>query len=295
MMFMRFVPAILIIVLVVSLVSVWLVPSIQDFMAGNTMWNGVRDFLQSFNIEEIDTLEYIPDTPEDMVIITIPYIEYSEDDITSLLSFLSKGGTLVLLDDFGFSNPILEKLSLDVRFSGELLLDPLFCYNNQHFPKITDFNSTSINKDIEQVILNHATVLLNANNTDIIAWSSPTSFLDTDESGDWNSNEPKGPFPVAAKISFDRGMLILASDPSLVINSMVNRNNNFNFIKALIDYNGQGKGILFDTSHLSKTPLDISKSWLTKTRDILKMPYPSLALLFFVFVTTSRFMLKTGG
>lgn len=292
---MKFILVILTIVLVASLVSVWLVPSIQDFMAGNTMWNGVRDFQQSTGTKEISSLEYVSDKPETAVVIVIPYTGYSEDDTTKLSSFLREGGTVVLLDDFGFSNSILEKLALDVRFSGALLLDPLFCYKNQYLPKITDFSNFVANQGIEQVILNHATVLLNTDNTDIIAWSSPTSFLDIDDSGDWNSDEPKGPLPVAAKIPVDKGMLVLASDPSLVINSMVNRNNNFDFIKALTDTDGKKEEILFDTSHLSETPLDVSKSWLTKLRETLRTPYPSLALLLIIFVTTSRFMLVTGG
>lgn len=292
---MKFFPLIFAVILVASLVSVWLVPSIQDFMAGNTMWNGVSDFLQSSGAHNIDSSEYSHESPENSALIVIPYTTYNEEEISSLKSFLHNGGTVLLIDDFGFGNTILEKLGFDARFSGKALLDPLFCYKNYWLPRITDFNNDYIDMDIEQIVLNHATALINIDESEVIAWSSPASFLDIDESGDWNSGEPKGPLPVAAELPFTGGSLILVSDPSLVINSMVSKNDNFYFIEVLINHGMDDKEVSFDISHLSKTPLDISKSWSTEVRNVLQKPYPSLAVLLIAFVAVSRFMLFTGG
>ena len=52
------------IVLVISLLCVWFYPSVQDFMAGNTMWNGIRDFCAEFGAAGIDSLEELPEPAE---------------------------------------------------------------------------------------------------------------------------------------------------------------------------------------------------------------------------------------
>ncbi len=51
-------------VLVISLLSIWFYPSIQDFMASNTMWNGIKSFSSEFDAENIDSLDELPNLPE---------------------------------------------------------------------------------------------------------------------------------------------------------------------------------------------------------------------------------------
>jgi hypothetical protein len=148
---------------------------------------------------------------------------------------------------------------------------------------------------MDVVVLNHATALQDTGSAEVLAWSSPKSYLDTNDSGNWDVGEPGGPLPIAAKIGIGKGMLVLASDPSLVVNSMVNRDDNSTFVTSLINLGGEDKGIQFDISHLTKTPLDVSKAGLFTIRNILSAPYPSLAIVFVIFVAVSRFMLKIGG
>ena len=40
--------AVVVLIIVISLLSIWFYPSIQDFMASNTMWNGIRNFSNEF-------------------------------------------------------------------------------------------------------------------------------------------------------------------------------------------------------------------------------------------------------
>ena len=280
------------VVLAISALCVWFVPSFQDFMAGNTMWNGVRTFLVDFKATQTASLSSLPADSRGTVLITVPYLDYTPEELARIEDFLDGGGMVLLADDFGYGNHVLDYLGVAPRFSGQPLLDPLFCYKNQWLPKITDFSSPH---SFRVVVLNHATVLQNVNSSNVLAWSSATSYLDLNRSESWNENEPKGPFPIAARLSYGQGTLVLASDPSVMINSMINRQGNSAFVSYLFGLGGDYSNVYFDISHLSATPLDYSKEGLGKIKEVLGTPYPLLAVMAAVFAVLARWMLQTGG
>jgi len=263
-------------------------------MASNTMWNGVRNFCSDFNADTIESLDELPDIADETALVAIPYLDYNDEELSKLKGFVEDGGTLLLLDDYGYGNSVLAYLDISVRFTNKPLLDPLFCHQNQWLPRITDLTSKVKESGIDAMVLNHATTLTNVEQTEIIAWSSTASFLDINENESWNEGEPKGPFPVAIEVRFGKGTLAIASDPSIMINSMVDRDDNYNFIKYLTTHQGEQKAILVDSSHLTKTPLDVSKTRLTGVREILATPYPLLGIVALVFVVVSRYTLRKG-
>jgi hypothetical protein len=258
------------------------------------MWNGIRNFSTEFSADNIDSLDKLPDLPRKAVLVAIPYVEYSDEELSQIKRFVDDGGTLLLMDDYGYGNSVLAYLGVGVRFAIKPLLDPLFCYKNQWMPRITDFAPKVKESGIEVIMLNHATTITNAAESDVIAWSSSSSFLDTNENESWDKGEPKGPFPVAAEFRFGEGMLALASDPSIVINSMVGRDDNYGFIRYLTYHKGEQREILIDHSHLTKTPLDVSRTRLISTREALSSPYALVGITVMIFAVVSRYTLKKG-
>jgi len=143
-------------------------------------------------------------------------------------------------------------------------------------------------------MLNHATTLTNVTQSEALAWSSSASFLDLNENGAWDGGEPKGPFVVAAEFRLGKGTLALVSDPSTIINTMVGRDNNYSFIRYLTRHKDEQKALLVDYSHLTKTPLDVSKTRLINTREVLSSPYALLGITAMIFVVVSRYSLNKG-
>ncbi|MFC2035304.1 DUF4350 domain-containing protein [Chloroflexota bacterium] len=279
---------------ITSLLAIWFYPSVQDFMASNNMWNGIDEFSNEFNAEQINSLKDLPDLPEKVVLIAIPYLEYTDEELSSMKRFVNDGGTLLLMDDYGYGNIILEYIGVSVRFTNEPLLDPLFSYKNQSMPRITDFASDVKDSGIDVIMLNHATTLTNTTESKIIAWSSGSSFLDTNENGSWDQGEQKGPFTIATEFRLGQGTLILVSDPSVVINTMVDRDDNYAFTRHITDRESEQKEVLVDYSHLTKTPLDVSKMRLLGAREMLSNPYGLLVITAMIFVVVSRYTLKKG-
>ena len=148
---------------------------------------------------------------------------------------------------------------------------------------------------IDIVVLNHATALIDVPESKVIAWSSAFSYLDADESEAWEDGEPLGPFPVTAWFQVKKGEVVVVADPSIVINSIMGRDDNYAFIRYLTSRNGQQQSISFVTSHLPMAPIDVSKTGLDTLRAILANPAGLLGATALVFVVVSSYTLKQGG
>jgi hypothetical protein len=263
-------------------------------MEYNTLWNGVRHSLNNLNAGTIDTSQELTNLDSNNILICVPYLQYNNSELDGLKTFVNNGGELILMDDYGYGNSVLQYLNIDCRFSGAPLLDPLFCYKNQWLPEIIDF-APSVSKGVKEIILNHATDLTNTGTMETLAWSSSSSFLDRNGNETRDKGEPQGPLPVAARQQLGKGEIILVSDPSIFINSMLGRGDNTQFIKNLIGTDTPSGQILLDTSHLVKKPMDLIKTRLNLIKNVLSQPYVVLVLILIIFLLTSLYMLRIGG
>lgn len=281
-------------ILVVSLVCIWFYPSVQDMAAANDMWNGIRQTMSELEAGITTSLEDLPDEPGEAALVVVPTKDYSDDDLTRIAEFVERGGRLVLMDDYGHGNRILAHLGSGMTFAAQPLLDPLFCYQNQRMPRATDFSPRLQEQGITVITLNRATVLYNVEASQAVAWSSPSSFLDLNGDGSWQEGEPKGPFPVAAEFRVGSGMVEVVACPGIMINSLYDRDDNLLFVKYLTAHEAGTEETLIDGSHLSTSPLDVSKIRLLEIRRMLSNPYAVLGILLLVILAVSVYTLGKG-
>lgn len=266
-----------------SWLSIVLLPSTQYFMNSNIFWNGIRDFVTRFDADPSFDNIRLESTPipaaagtDINVLVEIPLIPYQTQELKRLGEFVNNGGTLLILDDFAYGNQILEGLGLTVRFSAVPLLDPYMAYRNQAFPVVTDIAPELQATGIKELILNHPTSLSfysGMDGYDILARSSDVSFLDYNGNGARDGVDAKGPFAVAARIKVGSGTVVVVSDPGILINSMVKRADNQKFLEHLIAKPGTTPRVALDSSHLPKTPMDVTKGAWESIRQRLAMPY----------------------
>ena len=290
----RLMSLVVIIVVLVSVASIWFYPSVQAFMASNTEWNGINKFCNDFNVQNTDSLTALPDAPQQDVLITIPYLEYSPDQLMQMEQFVESGGKLILMDDFGFGNSFLEYAGIPARFDNIPLLDPLFNYKNEYFPRILTFNSSITASGIQVIVFDHGTALSGTSQSQALAWSSNMSFLDNNKNGNVDSNDPKGPFVVAADYSLGKGTVDLISGPSLIMNAVPGTNDNNAFITYLINSNGTPDTVLFDRANMPNAPLDMAKIALANLRRIISEPYVLLGIVGLVFVIITGYTYRRG-
>ncbi len=281
-------------VLLISGLSLWFIPSVQDFMIENTAWNGMRNAARLLGADIVDDVDLSSDHTSDTVMILVPYLELEESEKNDIEQYVHRGGTLILMDDFGHGNHLLEHLGIPVRFDGRPLIDPLFCDRNPRMPKIIDFERDHIDASVSLVVLNNATAITVSDGVEVLSRSAETSFLDTNNNGIQDSDEPAGSYIVAAKTQYGEGRIVLVADPSILINSMWVRNDNRRFVTNLIQINSEDPKVFLNMGYLSKMPLDISKKVVQDTRDLVAQPYPALLTLGGVFAVVITILGKRG-
>jgi hypothetical protein len=274
-------------VVVISVLVIWFQSSVEDFMDANSTWNGVKDFVIMFNASTIDSMSSLDSVPPNSTLVVIPSLKYSNSDLARIGRFVNGGGTLILMDDFGDGNEVLASLGIPARFAPGVLLDPLFCYKNPELPIIVFFSPSLSVGSVKAVDMNRATSLENVGNGEVLASSSEMSFMDLNGNGTLDKNEPKGPFPVAAKYHLNAGIVEVVSDPSIIINTMLPLDENAEFMGYLIKAQAGDSQVYIDKSHLISSPLDTAKVKLVATRKIVSNPFVLLGVLALVFVFVS--------
>ena len=280
----RFLVILTIALVIVLAIAVWFSPSNDDFRSDNPFWNGVEDVSSSYAASPLGSLSELPPLPWGSTLILIPYLDFTPTELEGLHSFVTRGGTLILADDYGFGNQILEYLGLEARFSGQALLDPLFNHRNRRFPRISHIIASPITSNIESLTLNHATSLMNVETSDALALSSSFSFLDLNGNGSLDEGEPTGPLPVISHHNLSRGRIILISDPSIFINSMEDLASNRSFIQNIAAITTSE--LLIDQSHLPPTNLHQTKNLLASVRDSVTTPLGAVSLVILALTIT---------
>jgi len=266
----------LILVFTLALVA-WFFPSNEDFRTDNPFWNGTKEIGANVLASPLESLSELPSLSPGSTLILIPYLDFTPTELRQLYSFVSEGGTLVLADDYGFGNQVLEYVGLKARFSGQVLVDPLSYYKNKRFPRVSHFIPNSITGNTESLVLNHATCLTNVETSDVLARTSYVSFLDLN--GDWwyNKGEPTGSMPVISHHNLGRGQVILISDPSIFINSMQSMEGNQVLLKNIAAITRDK--LFLDQSHLPPSNLHQTKTLLAAMRNFLLTPAGKVGLV----------------
>jgi hypothetical protein len=280
----RFLSILTIALVIILIIAVWFFPSNDDFRIENPFWNGTRDINTAHPVQPLDSLVDLPPSPQGSTLILIPYLKCTPAELAQINSFVSRGGRLILADDYGHGNQILEYLGIRARFSGEILLDPLINYKNKQFPRIVQLEPDPMTSDIENLVFNHATCLVNVDTTDTLALSSPFSFIDPSGNGIREEGEPTGPLPVVSHHKLGSGQVILVADPSLFINSMEPIEDNDRFIQNIAAITTTN--LFFDQSHLPPSELHQTKSLLAQARGCLATPPVTAGLVTLALTAT---------
>ncbi len=280
----RFLIILTILLVLILTIVVWFFPSNEDFRTENPFWNGTKDISSITQVSSLTSLSDLTSAPQGVALILIPYLDFTPAELEELNSFVTKGGTLVLADDYGFGNQVLEYLGVKARFSGQVLLDPLFNYKNDWFPRIFHLTPSAVTANITSLVLNHATCLINIETDNILALSSAFSFLDLNGNQAWDEDEPAGPLPVISQHNLGTGQIILVSDPSIFINSMETIESNYNFIQNVATITTSE--LLIDQSHLPPSSLHQTKNLLADIHGYLVSPVGTLGLVIVALTIT---------
>lgn len=176
--------------------------------------------LESMTVEETSE-----DGVGDTLILLGPSVPFSEDEADRVEAFLNESGRVVLADDTGHANSLLEQLDTSTRVDNASLID--VAYRRQpFFPVLFTISAHPLTEDVDEVVANVAgSVRPDADAQRLIA-SSRSSWLDRDGDGVPSEGDPRGPHTVMSVEPVGEGQLVVLSDPSILSNAMLGEGDN---------------------------------------------------------------------
>ncbi len=206
------------------------IPSTDDFSPDNPLWNGLSRLSERYGATLVAAAEVGGLPSNSTVLVVGPSLGLAKAEVESVRRFLEGGGRVVVADDFGTANELLAGLGVDASLAGSLLSDDLLMHRSPRLPRAWAY----LGSRTYELYLNYATVVNAGSPEGCVAFSSPFSYLDADLDGSRSEGEPYGPFCVAYVARVGTGELVVLSDSSVFVNSMVDLGDNGAFVEELL-------------------------------------------------------------
>lgn len=252
--------AILVAFLLIASVS-YFWPVSEPYFPFNESWNGCSEIYKM--VSHADPLYSFsePLTPKEtsLIVIVGPTVPFEESESAKLRSYLESGGDILLADDYGSGNGLLQYLGVSARFSGKPLADIYFYSKTPTFPLVSDFAEDPVTRNLTAVIMDHPSYIetQNTSSIKIVALSSAFSFIDSLNNGAPSAGEKTQAYPMIVIDHVGNGLLILVANAHLFANEMINLfDNRILFRNLLRVVNG---AVAFDVAHLAKAPLTVQR------------------------------------
>ena len=184
-----------------------------------------------------------------------PRIAFSADEAGRIHDFLTGGGTVLLADDYGTGNSLLQNLNVTARFSGKAIADLYFYSKETIFPVISQFQPNPLTNNLTSILMAHPSYIENASTSGFmeLAESSPFSFIDNSGNGTFYGTEATQSYPVMASTRIGSGVLVLVSNADLFANELIDQLNNTILFRNLLS-NTSGT-VVFDMAHVARARL----------------------------------------
>ncbi|WP_254807777.1 DUF4350 domain-containing protein [Natronosalvus amylolyticus] len=254
-------PRVLLIALFVTLLlalGVYATTSATGFAPYNPSWDGTSEFRGQLEDDPDTDVELITDTtdydttdPNETVSFVIaPDEPYDETEAQRVRQFVDRGGTLVVLENFGSSGQeLLFELDTEARLDGQLLYDERSHQQGQTMPVATNVTEHRTTDGVDQLSLNYASAVQPGNAT-VLVWTSEYAYLG-DETTDIEDVDGLESYPVVTVEDRGAGEVVVVSDPSIVINAMIDEPDNAAFVRGLTTGNER---VLLDVSNAGDLP-----------------------------------------
>jgi hypothetical protein len=253
--------AALLVALTLSLVWIAFSPVEDPYSRANTSWNGTSELANmGFGQMTWNSASPVPIASRGVLLIAGPTSVFTQSDLEVIKALLSGGGVVLIADNFGSGNQLLQLLGVPVSFDGRVLIDSLFYDKQPSFPTVFQFSGSGLTSGVNELVLNLATVLNVRAGSDVrlLATSSPFSFLDANRNGVKDQGEPSGSFPVLVQVAVGAGTLIVFSSPASFLNVLIHEAGNSvllqNILKSAMPLSGGTAVALLDQTHIGSSP-----------------------------------------
>ena len=222
----------------------------QDMGLSNPYWNGMSqvggDIKPLYNVSALSGAG-----AGTTFLVLSPQENFTAAESSEVRSFMERGGITVVMDDYGDANSLLQNIGSPITLDQVPLCQDRDYYLTPSFPIITDINPSLVTANVSSIVFDHPVSLNVTGNVSVIASTSQLAWLDLNDNGLLDKNEPSGGYTVAAQANYSNGQLIVIGDPDILINSMQDKGDNRVLASDLVN-----TGIVYvDASHGQSVPM----------------------------------------
>jgi hypothetical protein len=232
--------------------------STDNFGIYNPGWDGVteiRSVADSAGLETTvvrNTTAYgTTDENGTVTVVLAPDERYGPAQAGRVRQFVRAGGTLLVAEDYGpHANALLGAVGANATVAGTPLRDERTYGAGPAFPRATNVSTHPYTRGVDALVLNHGTAVRPGGSRVLVA-SSEFAHLDADGDGQLDDAETLDRYPVVTVERLGAGRVVVVSDPSVFINTMLDRGDNRVFLGNVVADHDR---VLLDVSHARGLP-----------------------------------------
>lgn len=216
-----------------------LVSDTEEFSRYNHGWNGTSDFFSELNPHQSTDIMQISDLAgaENATLLLIaPSGMYSATDIEEIRAFTETGNTLVIADETGTANPILQGIGSEITIEPGMISSIDRTYNDSYVIVTSPTSDHPLVANLSSLVLNQGVWLTGG---EPLVQTSMMSWIDSDSDRRISGDESFGKRVVMSREKIGQGEIIVISDSAIFINSMLKVGDewgNREFVSRLITY-----------------------------------------------------------
>lgn len=173
---------------------------------------------------------------QEALLIVGPRTSFSDTEVVHIELFLRQGGRVLIADDEGTGRGLLDRLDIDLHIPEGRIFSTSY-QGDASFP-VTE--STDVLATLPATVVLHEPrpVLGSAGQTLLL--SHPLTWLDRNNDGRPDLDEPRGAFPLAKLVHLGAGQLVVIGDPDILTPRLQEANGGPQVQEAFMQWLTQG-------------------------------------------------------
>ena len=213
--------AVCVLALALAVLLIHLTTTSDEFGRYNPEWNGTSSFFDAFDrhkVTEIPDPARLAGYTNTTLLVIAPEKNFSSQDLREYKDYISRGNTLVLLDDFSDGNKLLKGIGSSIEILPGDLSSVDRAYNSPYLIVASASGPSTASSSGQGLVFDKAAAVSGGEprlTTSLISWLDDKSAAPSP-----TAKKLLGRYTVAVHENLGKGDIYVISDPSIVINGM---------------------------------------------------------------------------
>jgi hypothetical protein len=260
----------------VGFATILALPSTMDYSVLNNGETGFSELVRYYNASILTSPKDLESlNPEEYVLLVGGVGGLSSDVLARYKLFVEKGGVIIVTGDTVLLNSVAEAFGRRGLAGNGTIYDMVFNAGNRFKPK---GYSRACNCTV--AVWKPSPLLLNGGSG--LVETSSFSYLDLNNNGFMDLEEPIGSFPISLMLDYGDGKVVIIASPRVFTNDMLEEN------KEFLDFLKGSRSLIIDQIVQSKQLFERVRLAASRTSSVLLTGILSILLVTVIMVAGSK-------